>query len=72
MYMAAASTLLRSARVDRADDLTQAHVRRYLHRYRGRRTNVMRFLSWVSGRIGTSFDIGKGRRTLPRKREGAT
>ena len=72
MYMAAASALLHSAGVGRAGDLTQVHVRRYLHRYRGRRTNIMRFLSWVSGRSGAFFEVGKGWRTPPRKREKAT
>ncbi len=72
MYVASASALLRMAGVSAAVELTQADVRRYLHRYRGRRTNIMRFLSWVSGQAGTSFDAGKGRRTPPRKLEKAT
>ncbi len=72
MYVAAASALLRMARIRAAAELTQADVGRYLHRYRGRRTNIMRFLSWVSGQAGTSFDVGKGRRTPPRKLEKAT
>ncbi len=72
MYVASASSLLRMAGVRAAAELTQAHVRRYLHRYRGRRTNIMRFLSWVSGRSGAAFEVGKGRRTPPRKREKAT
>jgi hypothetical protein len=72
MYTAAAANLLHGAGVARATELTQAHVRRYLHRHRGRRTNIMRFLSWVSGRSGASYDVGKGRRTPPRKRERRT
>ncbi len=72
MYMASAAALLRMAGLDTVAGLTQAHVRRYLHRYRGRRTNVMQFLSWVSASSGAGFDVGKARRTKPRKREKAT
>ncbi len=72
MYVAAAAALLRMGGVEAGADLTQAHVRRYLHRYRGRRTNVMRFLSWLSASSGADFDVGKARRTKPRKREKAT
>ena len=69
MYVASAAALLRTAGVETAAELTQADVRRYLHRYRGRRTNVMRFLSSISGVSGAGFDVGKARRTKPRKRE---
>ncbi len=72
MYLSAASTLLRAAGVKRATELTQGQVSRYLHRHRGRRTNIMRFLSWVSGRSGASYDVGRGRRAPPRKRERRT
>ena len=72
MYVASAAALLRTAGVECAAELTQAHVSRYLHRYRGRRTNIMRFLSWVSGVSGAGFDVGKVRRTRPRKREKKT
>ncbi len=72
MYVASAAALLRTASVETAAELTQAHVSRYLHRYRGRRTNVMRFLSWVSGVSGADFDVGKARRTKPRKHEKET
>ena len=72
MYLATASALLRAAGVARAAELTQARVRRYLRRFRGRRTNIMRFLSWIAVRAEASFDVGNARRTPPRKRERAT
>jgi hypothetical protein len=72
MYVAAAAGLLRASGVQRASALTQRHLARHLRRSPGRRTNLLRFLSWVSDASSQAFDTGKAKRTQPRKREKAT
>ena len=72
MYVAAAADLLHASGVQRASELTQRHVARYLRRSPGRRTNLLRFLSWTTQVSGQGFEPGRQRRTPPRKREKAT
>lgn len=72
MYVAAAADLLRASGVQRASELTQRHVARHLRRSPGRKSNLLRFLSWVTERSGQGFEPGRLRRTPPRKREKAT
>lgn len=72
MYVAAAAGLLHASGVRRASELTQRHVTRHLRRFPGRRTNLLRFLSWTAEESGQGFEPGRPRRTPPRKREKAT
>ena len=72
MYIAAAANLLHASGVRRASELTQRHVARHLRRFPGRRTNLLRFLSWTTEESGQGFEPGRPRRTPPRKRERAT
>ena len=72
MYVSAAAALLRSSGVSAAAELTQRHLARHLRHSPGRRTNLLRFLSWVAARSGQGFEPGPDRRTPPRKRERAT
>ncbi len=72
MYVAAAADLLHASGVQRASELTQRHVARHLRRSPGRRSNLLRFLSWVAEGSGERFEPGRLRRTPPRKREKAT
>ena len=72
MYVAAAAALLRASGIERASELTQRHLARHLRRSRGRRNNLLSFLSWVTGASGQGFDPGRARQTAPKKREKAT
>lgn len=72
MYVSAAAALLQSSGVQAAAELTQSHLLRHLRRSPGRRTNLLRFLSWTAGRSGQGFQAGPMRRTSPRKLEKAT
>lgn len=55
-----------------AAELTQRHLSRHLRHSPGRRTNLLRFLSWAADRSGQGFKPGPVRSTPPRKRERAT
>ena len=72
MYVAAAAALLRSSGVKQASELTQRHLARHLRGSRGRRNNLLSFLSWASDTSGQRFDPGKARRKSAKKRERAT
>ena len=69
MYISAAAALLRSSGVCAAANLTQRHLSRHLRRLPGRRTNLLRFLSWLSSKSAQGFDAGTARRTPRRKFE---
>jgi hypothetical protein len=72
MYVVAAAALLAASGVRQVSELTQRHLARHLRRSRGRRNNLVSFLSWVTSISGQRFDPGRSRRTPPRKREKAT
>ena len=72
MYVAAAAAMLGASGVRQASELTQRHLARHLRRSRGRRNNLLSFLSWVAATSVQRFDPGPARRTSPKKREKAT
>ena len=71
MYVAAAAALLRASGVKQASELTQRHLAKHLRPFRGRRNNLLSFLSWTAAVSGHGFDPGRARRTAPKKRERA-
>lgn len=72
MYVAAAAALLGASGVRQASELTQRHLAKHIRRSRGRRNNLLSFLSWTAATSGQRFNPGKMRRTSPKKREKAT
>ena len=72
MYVAAAAALLRASSVKQKSELTQQHLTAHLRRSRGRRNNLLSFLSWVAATSGQRLDPGQARRTSAKKREKAT
>ena len=72
MYVAAAAALLGASCVKQASELTQRHLASHIRRSRGRRNNLLSFLSWMAATSGQRFDPGKTRRTSPKKCERVT